>query len=69
VAQIEKIIEIFKRRATRHEFAAASFSVYLQFAITQNEIALANELTTYAYRNIFPKLSWLTKIVTLDAAR
>jgi len=32
-------------------------------------MALANELVTYAYRNIFEKLSWLTKIVTLDAAK
>ena len=29
VAHHDRIMEIFKRRSTRHEFAAASFSVYL----------------------------------------
>lgn len=62
-------METYKRRANRHEFAASSFDVYLQFAIANEEMDLANELATYGYRNIFDKLSWLTKIVTMDAAR
>ena len=29
VSHIDRILETFKRRATRHEFAASSFHIYL----------------------------------------
>lgn len=64
----DQIKAIYQRRAQRKEFPVSSYIAYLQFAVTNKDTTMAEDLITYAYKNIFHKLPWLERIHALDIA-
>jgi hypothetical protein len=68
LSHCEEILQIYKRRAFRKEFATTSYMAYLQYGIVSKDPNSVNDLIMYAYRQIYSKISWLDRIYTLDIA-
>jgi hypothetical protein len=66
---LEDIQETFSRRASRHEFPAVKYIVYLQYAaLMTGDQALIDSLVRYGFDEIYQKLRWPDKVTGLEIA-
>lgn len=63
----EDIVDNFKRRASRKEFATVKFIVYLQFSLlVLKDPLLTDQLLRYGFDVLYPKLKWNDKAIGLE---
>lgn len=69
VGKLPEILDLFNKRATRGEFPASKFIVYLKFAFTvAQDKNVLEALVKHGFDVIYDKLQWLDKTEALHVA-